>query len=50
MNPKEDLQLGVGESYAVKAGRPHLVTNAGTTSMTILVHQGVGDYDYVPYV
>jgi quercetin dioxygenase-like cupin family protein len=50
MNPKEDLQLGVGESYAIKAGRPHLVTNAGTSSMTILVLQGVGDYDYVPYV
>jgi hypothetical protein len=26
------------------------VTNAGTTSMTILVLQGVGEYDYVPLV
>src|SRR5262245_52620820 len=49
-NPKEAVQLGVGESYAVAAGRPHLVTNAGDTSMTILVLQGVGQYDYVPLV
>jgi hypothetical protein len=32
------------------AGRPHLVTNAGDTSMIILVLQGVGEYDYVPLV
>jgi hypothetical protein len=31
-------------------GRPHLVTNAGTGSMTFLVLQGVGEYDYVPLV
>ena len=49
-NPKQEVQLGVGESYAVAAGRPHLVTNAGDTSMTILVLQGVGEYDYVPLV
>ena len=48
--PKEDVRLGPGESYAVAAGRPHLVTNAGSTSMTILVLQGVGEYDYVPLV
>jgi quercetin dioxygenase-like cupin family protein len=48
--PEEAVQLGVGESYAVAAGRPHLVTNAGDTSMTILVLQGVGEYDYVPLV
>jgi quercetin dioxygenase-like cupin family protein len=47
-NPKEDVLLGVGESYAVVAGRPHLVTNASDRSMTILVLQGVGEYDYVP--
>ena len=46
----QEVQLGVGESYAVAAGRPHLVTNAGDTSMTILVLQGVGEYDYVPHV
>ena len=49
-NPKEEVQLGPGGSYAVAAGRPHLVTNAGDTPMTILVLQGVGDYDYVPLV
>jgi len=27
-----------------------LVTNAGDASMTILVLQGVGEYDYVPFV
>jgi quercetin dioxygenase-like cupin family protein len=47
-NPKQEVQLGPGESFAVTAGRPHLVTNAGDTSMTILVLQGVGEYDYVP--
>jgi quercetin dioxygenase-like cupin family protein len=47
-NPKEEIRLGPGSSYAVAAGRPHLVTNAGETSMTILVLQGVGDYDYIP--
>ena len=46
----QEVQLGVGESYAVAAGRPHLVTNAGKTAMTILVLQGVGEYDYVPLV
>jgi quercetin dioxygenase-like cupin family protein len=49
-NPKQEIQLGPGESYAVVAGRPHLVTNAGDSSMTILVLQGVGEYDYVPLV
>ena len=36
--------------YAVAPGRPHLVTNAGARSMTFLVLQGVGEYDYVPMV
>lgn len=49
-DPKETLLLGPGESYAVAARRPHLVTNAGEASMTILVLQGVGEYDYVPLV
>ena len=47
-NPDEDLQLGPGASYCVKAGRPHLVTNSGNTSATFLVLQGIGEYDYVP--
>lgn len=49
-DPKEDVLLGPGQSYAVKPGRPHLVTNASNTSMTILVLQGVGEYDYIPMV
>ena len=48
--PKEEVQLGVGQSYVAAAGRPHLVTNAGKTSLTFLILQGVGEYDYVPLV
>ena len=49
-NPDEDLRLAPGDSYCVKAGRPHLVTNGGNSSATFLVLQGVGEYDYVPLV
>ncbi len=49
-DPKEEVRLGVGESFVARAGRPHLVTNAGTTSLTFLILQGVGEYDYVPLV
>jgi mannose-6-phosphate isomerase-like protein (cupin superfamily) len=47
-DPKEAVRLGPGETYTVRPGRPHLVTNAGKTSATFLVLQGVGEYDYVP--
>jgi quercetin dioxygenase-like cupin family protein len=47
-DPKEDVPLGPGETYAVRPGRAHLVTNAGQTSATFLVLQGLGEYDYVP--
>ena len=47
-DPKEEVRLKPGESYPVRAGRPHLVTNAGATSATFLVLQGIGEYDYVP--
>ncbi len=47
-NPKEEVNLKPGEVYVVRAVRPHLVTNAGTKSLTFLVLQGVGEYDYVP--
>ena len=47
-DPKEDVRLGPGETYAVRPGRPHLVTNAGDTSAVFLVLQGIGEYDYVP--
>ena len=48
--PKQEVRLGVGQSYVAVAGRPHLVTNAGKTSLTFLILQGVGEYDYVPLV
>jgi mannose-6-phosphate isomerase-like protein (cupin superfamily) len=46
--PKEEVRLKPGEVYVVKPTRPHLVTNAGMTSLTFLVLQGVGEYDFVP--
>lgn len=49
-DPKAELTLGPGESYAVEPRRPHLVTNPGDTSATFLLLQGIGDYDFVPLV
>ncbi len=49
-NPKEEVRLKPGETYTAVAKRPHLVTNAGKTSLTFLVLQGMGEYDYVPLV
>jgi mannose-6-phosphate isomerase-like protein (cupin superfamily) len=46
--PKEDVTLNVGESYALAARRPHLVINPGQMSATFLILQGVGEYDFVP--
>ena len=48
--PKEEVRLGPGETYSVRPRRPHLVTNGGTRSVTFLVLQGIGEYDYVPLV
>jgi quercetin dioxygenase-like cupin family protein len=48
--PKEEVRLGPGETYSVKARRPHLVTNIGDASATFLVLQGIGEYDFVPLV
>jgi quercetin dioxygenase-like cupin family protein len=48
--PKEEVRLGPGETYSVKPRRPHLVTNAGESSATFLLLQGIGEYDYVPLV
>jgi quercetin dioxygenase-like cupin family protein len=47
-DPKQDVTLRPGETFALAAGRPHLVTNAGDTSATFLILQGVGEYDFVP--
>ena len=49
-NPKEEVRLKPGETYTAAPKRPHLVTNAGKTSLTFLVLQGMGEYDYVPLV
>jgi quercetin dioxygenase-like cupin family protein len=49
-DPKQEVRLKAGESFVAAAGRPHLVTNAGQTSLTFLIMQGVGEYDYVPLV
>jgi len=46
--PEEEVRLGPGETCAVRPGRPHRVTNAGQTSATFLILQGIGEYDYVP--
>ena len=48
--PNEEVRLGPGETYSVKAGRPHLVTNGAQGSTTFLVLQGLGEYDFVPLV
>ena len=48
--PKENIRLQPGETFAVPAGRPHLVTNPGEVNATFLVLQGLGTYDYVPLV
>jgi mannose-6-phosphate isomerase-like protein (cupin superfamily) len=47
-DPKAEVLLGPGETYAVRPRRPHLVTNAGQVSAVFLVLQGIGEYDYVP--
>ncbi|MDX6613625.1 MAG: hypothetical protein QOD75_2811 [Blastocatellia bacterium] len=47
--PAEEVDLGPGDIYAVTSGRPHFVANAGDTSATFLVLQGIGEYDYVPF-
>jgi quercetin dioxygenase-like cupin family protein len=48
--PKEDVVLGPGETFTLAPRRPHLVTNAGDTSATFLILQGIGEYDFVPLV
>jgi quercetin dioxygenase-like cupin family protein len=47
-DPRAEVQLGPGETFSVRPGRPHLVTNGGDSSATFLVLQGIGEYDYVP--
>ncbi len=47
-DPKEEIVLGPGQSYTVRSGRPHLVTNGGDRSVVFMLLQGIGEYDYVP--
>jgi quercetin dioxygenase-like cupin family protein len=47
-DPKADVTLSPGETCTLEPRRPHLVVNAGTTSATFLVLQGIGEYDFVP--
>ena len=49
-DPKEELRLNPGDTYSVPPRRPHLVINGGDASATLLVLQGIGDYDFVPLV
>ena len=49
-SPKEEVRLKPGETYTAVAKRPHLVTNAGKSSLIFLIMQGIGEYDYVPLV
>jgi len=48
--PKEEIRLRPGETFTAAPRRPHLVTNAGASSVTFLVLQGIGEYDFVPLV
>ena len=48
LDPTEEVLLSSGETYAVRERRPHRVENAGSSSATFLVLQGIGEYDYVP--
>jgi len=47
-DPEEEVRLVPGETYTVRARRPHLVTNAGDGSAVFLVLQGFGEYDFNP--
>ena len=48
--PKQEVRLQPGETFTAEARRPHLVTNGGAKSVTFLVLQGIGEYDYVPLI
>jgi len=45
--PEEEVRLTVGQTFSVRPGRPHLVTNAGDISAVFLVLQGIGEHDFV---
>jgi quercetin dioxygenase-like cupin family protein len=45
--PKEEVGLSPGQTYAVRPRRPHLVTNGSDSTATFLVLQGIGEYDFI---
>jgi mannose-6-phosphate isomerase-like protein (cupin superfamily) len=47
-DPKEEVRLTPGQTFAVPPKRPHFVTNAGHTSAVFLVLQGIGKYGFIP--
>jgi len=47
-DPKEEIRLRPGETYAIAPRRPHLVVNGGATSAIFFLLQGMGKYDFVP--
>jgi quercetin dioxygenase-like cupin family protein len=47
-DPKESRVVTAGDTYPVAPGRAHLVTNTGFESVTFLILQGLGEYDFVP--
>lgn len=46
-DPVEQICLTQGQTFTVRPGRPHVVTNAGNASAVFLVLQGMGEYDFV---
>jgi mannose-6-phosphate isomerase-like protein (cupin superfamily) len=46
-DPTEEICLTPGQTFAVRPGRAHMVTNAGSTSAVFVVLQGIGEYDFV---
>jgi mannose-6-phosphate isomerase-like protein (cupin superfamily) len=46
--PEAEVPLGPTETYAVPPGRPHRVVNDGAGSVTFLILQGLGEYDFRP--
>ena len=52
-DPKEEVRLAPGETYAAVPRRPHLVTNASrdsTKDAVVFLVMQAGEYDYVPLV
>ena len=48
LSPPARVVLGVGESHAVPANRPHKITPHGERPCRFLLIQGVGPYDRHP--